>query len=70
MVNEPLWRGHQSQNLQAFFLAVTNCKTYISIALLITAQTIIFLREYLTLFYTSTYPRAALEKEPCLGRTE
>ncbi|KWU43886.1 hypothetical protein RHOSPDRAFT_18832 [Rhodotorula sp. JG-1b] len=32
-----------SQNLQAFFLAVTNCKTYISIALLITAQTIIFL---------------------------
>lgn len=49
---------------------MTNCKTYISIALLITAQTIIFLREYLTLFYTSTYPRAALEKEPCLGRTE
>lgn len=54
MANETLG-GTQSQNLQAFFLAVTNCKTYISIALLITAQTIIFLREYLTLFYTSTH---------------
>ncbi|GAA5989024.1 hypothetical protein JCM10908_006275 [Rhodotorula pacifica] len=32
-----------SQNLQAFFLAVSNCRTYISVALLITAQTVIFL---------------------------
>lgn len=47
-VNKPL-DGTQSQNLQAFFLAVTNCRTYISIALLITAQTIIFLREFFTL---------------------
>ncbi|GAA5872046.1 hypothetical protein JCM3774_006591 [Rhodotorula dairenensis] len=32
-----------SQNLQAFVLAVSNCRTYISVALLITAQTVIFL---------------------------
>ncbi|GAA5956652.1 hypothetical protein JCM21900_002327 [Sporobolomyces salmonicolor] len=32
-----------SQNLQAFFMAVTNCRTYISIPYLIMAQLVIFL---------------------------
>ncbi|GAA6023213.1 hypothetical protein JCM8202_001030 [Rhodotorula sphaerocarpa] len=32
-----------SQNLQAFFMAVSHSRTYISVALLITAQTIVFL---------------------------
>ncbi|BGP50944.1 hypothetical protein JCM10450v2_006870 [Rhodotorula kratochvilovae] len=32
-----------SQNLQAFFMAVTNCKTYISVPYLIMAQLVIFL---------------------------
>ena len=35
----------QSENLQAFIMAVTNCARYVDIKYLIFAQLIIFLRE-------------------------
>lgn len=43
----------QSQNLQAFFMAVSNCATYIPIQYLILAQLIIFLREFFPCLFLS-----------------
>jgi solute carrier family 36 (proton-coupled amino acid transporter) len=40
-----LFNAEQSQNLQAFVMAVTNCATYVPIQYLILAQLVIFLRE-------------------------
>lgn len=45
LVTQELTRIHsQAQNLQAFFMAVTNCKTLIPLPFLIVVQVVVFLR--------------------------